>query len=223
MSIEPHGYQRWRDVCFLHWEVDELALQQVLPKELSVDTFQGRAFIGIVPFRMEGVRLRMLPPIPTANRFPELNVRTYVRYKGQSGVWFFSLDAYSGLAVAGGRALFGLPYYYAKMSCRNEGEWVRYESERRPKGADFRGRYRGTGPAERNALETWLTERYKLFAEKRGRWFEADVEHEPWPLQVGEAEFEHSGLAPFALPDTEPLVHYASGVDVVIGSPRVVG
>lgn len=223
MSVNPHGYQRWRDVCFLHWAVDAVELKKLLPDALGVDTFQGQAYLGLVPFRMEGVRLRGLPRIPTAHAFPELNVRTYVEYQGRTGVWFFSLDASSALAVAGGRALFGLPYYYARMSCAPEGEWIRYRSDRRPKGANFEGRYRGTGPAERTELELWLTERYRLFAQKRGRWFEAEVEHEPWPLQNGEAEFEHSGLSPITLPATEPLIHYATGVDVVIGSPRVVG
>jgi hypothetical protein len=217
--------QKWREVLFLHWPVDADALRPLIPRELAIDTFDGDAWLGIVPFRMEGIRLRYLPPMPGAHAFPELNVRTYVTHEGRAGVWFFSLDAASAIAVAVARAWFGLPYFYAKMSCKQrDGETI-YSSRRRPDGAHFDGRYRPTGPfqpAEPGTLEHFLVERYCLFANKRNRLFIGEIEHEPWPLQTAEAEFEQKGLAPVALPDREPLRHYAAGVDVDIFSPRTV-
>jgi len=217
--------QRWRDVLFLHWPVDAAALRPLVPARLAIDTYEGRAWLGIVPFRMEGIRLRYLPPLPGTHAFPELNVRTYVTHEGTSGVYFFSLDAQSVLAVAAARAWFGLPYFYARMSCRRVGDEVTYRAERRPRGARFEGRYRPAGPAAPAAagtLEHWLVERYHLFVEKRHRLLRGDVEHAPWPIQPAEAEFTHEGLAPVALPDVEPLRLYAAGVDVDIRSPRTV-
>jgi uncharacterized protein YqjF (DUF2071 family) len=210
---------------FLHWPVDASALRKVVPEPLEIDTFEGQAWLAIVPFRMEGVRLRGLPPIPTANAFPELNVRTYVRFEGKPGVWFFSLDAASGLAVAAARAWFGLPYFYARMQCRQSGESIEYRCERRPKGAHFSGNYRANGPvhaADEGSLEHWLVERYRLFATKRRRLFTAEIAHTPWPLQPAHAVFKHDGLAPITLPDTPPLSHFVAGVDVVMGSPLAV-
>ncbi|MHC4939500.1 MAG: YqjF family protein [Planctomycetota bacterium] len=217
--------QRWREVLFLHWPVDAAALRALIPEPLAIDTFRGQAWLGIVPFRMEGVRIRLLPPFPGTHAFPELNVRTYVTHQGKSGVWFFSLDAQSSLAVAAARAWFGLPYYYARMRCNRVGDEVTYKSERRPAGARFEGRYRPVGeaaPAEPGTLEHWLVERYCLFATKRGRIFIGEIEHPPWPLQRATAEFTHEGLAPVALPEAEPRCHYASGVDVDVWSPRPV-
>lgn len=212
-------------MLFLHWPVDIAALRKVVPAPLEIDTFEGQAWLAIVPFRMEGVRVRGLPRIPTAHAFPELNVRTYVRFDNKPGVWFFSLDAASALAVAAARAWFGLPYYYARMRCQSSGESIEYRCDRRPNGAHFTGRYRADGPiytAAEGTLEHWLVERYRLFAMKRARLFTAEIAHPPWPLQPAVAEFEHSGLAPIALPDTAPLRHYIQGVDVVMGSPIAV-
>ena len=217
--------QRWREVLFLHWPVDASALRPLIPRALEVDTFEGTAWLGIVPFRMEGVRLRGLPPVPGAHAFPELNVRTYVRHEGRAGVWFFSLDAASVLAVAAARAWFGLPYFYARMSSERSGDEIRYRSQRRPGGARFDGRYRPVGasaPAREGTHEHWLVERYCLFAQKRNRVFIGEIEHPPWPLQAAEAKFEQEGLAPVAIPPIEPLRHYAAGVDVAAWSPRAI-
>jgi len=218
-------FQKWRDVLFLHWPVDAPALRPLVPARLEIDTHAGQAWLGIVPFRMEGIRLRWLPPLPGTHAFPELNVRTYVTHRGEPGVWFFSLDAASAIAVAVARAWFGLPYYYARMSCRRDGDAVAYRAERRPEGARFYGRYRPDGPvrpAKEGSLEHWLVERYRLYAEKRGRLLAGEVEHPPWPLQEATAEFTQEGLSPVALPDAPPLRHYAAGLDVGIFSPRTV-
>ncbi len=178
----------WQDLLFLHWPVEAALLQGHLPAGVEIDTFDRRAWVGVVPFRMAGTRFRWLPPLPTAATFPELNVRTYVRAAGRPGVWFFSLDAASRLAVAGARAGFGLPYFHARMRCERDAEEVRYASERvdaRAPAANFRAMWSTSGPmapATPGTLEHFLVERYCLFAQRRGRLVCGDIAHAPWQL-----------------------------------------
>ncbi len=133
----------WHDLLFAHWPVDPAAVRELVPRQLELDLFDGRAWIGVVPFRMSGVRLRRLPPMPGMAAFPEVNVRTYVRAGGRAGVSFFSLDAASWLACCLAHGWYRLPYFHARMSVRNEDDSVRYESVRRegPRPAEFRARY----------------------------------------------------------------------------------
>lgn len=217
-------FMRWCDLAFLHWPVPGESLRAQLPSGLELDTYEGRAWIGIVPFRMEGVHHRWMPPIPTAAAFPELNVRTYVRGGGRAGVWFFSLDAASRLAVRGARLGFNLPYFDAEMTLRQSGGAVEYRSSRIHRGApgaEFRARYRPAGAvhhAQPGTLEHWLTERYCLFGQSRsGRVYSVDVHHAPWPLQQAEALVERNTMARASgipLPAAAPLVHFASALDV---------
>jgi uncharacterized protein len=125
----------WHELAFLHWPVSPHALRAVLPKTLTLDMFDGVAWLGVVPFWMSGVRPRLTPPLPGLATFAELNVRTYVVAGDKPGVWFFSLDAASRIAVRGARTLFHLPYFDARMSVSQEGGAVRYRSERTHRGA----------------------------------------------------------------------------------------
>src|SRR5215213_8448293 len=109
---------RWRDLLFMHWRVPEEVLRPLIPQALRLDSCDGSAWLGVVPFRMESVRPRFLPAVPWLSGFPELNLRTYVTHENKPGLWFFSLDAYNPVAVRLARATFGLPYFDAKMSCR---------------------------------------------------------------------------------------------------------
>jgi uncharacterized protein YqjF (DUF2071 family) len=222
--------QRWEDLLFAHWPCDAAALASLLPDGLELDTFDGRAWVGVVPFRMSGVRLRWMPPIPGTSAFPELNARTYVRRGSHRGVWFFSLDAASALAVSAARRWFFLPYFRAEMLVSPDGDAVRYSSTRTdPRGPDatFDASYRPTGPVERAApgsLAHWLTERYCLFAaDQRGRLYRGDIHHAPWPLQPAEADISHNTVAEaagLALDPTQPLLHFARALDVRIWSLR---
>jgi len=128
--VRAFMHQRWHDLLFAHWPVPAPAIASRLPAGLELDTFEGRAWLGVVPFRMSGVRLAGLPPLPGAGAFPELNLRTYVRRGDVRGVWFFSLDAASRLAVEAARLGFGLPYFHARMSTRPDGDGIVYSSER---------------------------------------------------------------------------------------------
>ncbi len=221
-------FQRWHDLLFAHWPLAPERLAPLLPAGLALDTFEGRAWLGVVPFRMSDVRLRGLPRVPGAAAFPELNVRTYVRAEGVGGVWFFSLDASSALAVRGARAWFALPYFRACMRCETDGEAVRYASRRTHRGAApaaLEGTYAPAGRPERAApgsLAHWLTERYCLFARRGRALVRADIHHPPWPLQPATARLATNTMAePLGLALAgEPLLHFARRLDVCVWRPR---
>jgi uncharacterized protein len=209
--------QSWVDLAFLHWRVDADELARLIGPSLELDTYEGQAWLGIVPFLLTDLRLRGLPPLPRVSRFPELNVRTYVVRDGKPGIWFFTLDAASAVAVEGGKLLYKLPYQRARMRCERIGDYVHYESAR-PGGA-FSGRYRGAGDlfhAEPDTLEAWLTERYCLYTEDGGRAYRADIHHPRWDLQRGEAVVDLNTLSPLPLPDEEPHVLFSPRQDVVV-------
>jgi hypothetical protein len=223
--------QCWHDLLFAHWPVDISALRKAIPSALAIDTYQGQAWLGVVPFRMSGVRLRGTPAVPWLSAFPELNVRTYVVAEGKPGVWFFSLDAGNRIAVAIARKWFHLPYFRARMACRERDGWIQYRSMRSHRGAPcgvFRGRYRAVGSiflAERGSLEHFLTERYCLYAASGdGQILRGEIHHGPWPLQTAEAELtsntmpEASGI--YLPPVTKPLLHFAKRQDVVVWQPQ---
>lgn len=219
---------RWLDLAFLHWPVAESVLRPHVPAALELDVFRDTAWVGITPFRMTNVRPVFTPAIPTANDFPELNVRTYVRHGSRSGVYFFSLDAGSWLAVEAARLATGLPYFHATMSESWIGNDVLYESKRSTPGAkpaEFRARFRPTGGvflSEPNSLEYWLTERYSLFVSHVRRLLRLDIEHERWPLQPASADIERNTMAQAAgiqLPDEKPNVCFCRQLDVVAHWP----
>ncbi len=222
--------QRWHDLLFAHWRVPEVLLRPLLPAGLDLDTFDGSAWLGVVPFRMSGIRPRALPPLPALSAFAELNVRTYVTLNGKSGVWFFSLDATNPLAVRFARRAFHLPYMDAEMACEADGEDLRYRSRRIHPGeprAEFIGRYGPAGPAFQavpGTLEHWLTERYCLYAaDQRGRLLRAEIHHRPWPLQPAWAEVELNTMAEplgFGLGEAPASLFFARDLEVVVWWPK---
>lgn len=221
--------QAWHDLLFAHWPIDPDLVRATLPRGLELDTFDGRAWIGVVPFRMSGIRARGTPTLPWISAFPELNLRTYVKRDGRCGVWFYSLDAARLLAVKVARAWFHLPYFHARMSSRSDGKAIEYASERRHRGAppaSFRGRYEPTGPialARAGSLEHWLTERYCLFScDPRGVVRRGDIHHVPWPLQPATARIDACSLPKahgFDLPDVAPHLLFVRRIDVCVWSP----
>lgn len=220
--------QTWADLLFLHWPVDSAQIAPLLPEGLSLDTYGGIAYVGLVPFTMRGVRPVWSPPVHGLSDFHEVNVRTYVHYEGgEPGVWFFSLDAANSVAVRIARGLWHLPYHFARMGLRKgEGGAIAYSSERLwpgPVPADCRLRYTpdATPPrsAEPGTLEFFLAERYILYSRTRGRLFRGRVHHAPYPLQGARLhDLDDSLIAAAGIrvdtPGAPPLVHYASGVDV---------
>ncbi len=228
----PVMRQIWRHLGFLHWPVDAAAVARLLPPGLELDTFDGVAYLGLVPFTIPLSRTPRLG-FPIAPAFHEVNLRTYVHRGGRDpGVWFFSLDAGSRLAVAGARAAYHLPYFAARMSLQaTEGAAIAYRSRRRGGGAaaELASRYAPTGPAAPAApgtREFFLAERYLLYAWTGRRLSSARVHHLPYPLQpavasdVRETLTSAAGLPPTIGPPA--LVHYAREVDVRIFRPRPV-
>jgi uncharacterized protein len=192
---------RWRDLLFAHWVADPAILRKWIPQGLELDLFEGRAYAGVVPFRMEQVAPRRIPPMPGLHAFPELNLRTYVKTGGKPGVWFFSLDAGQKFAVRVARRFFHLPYFDAKFDVRNVASSVEYSAVRTHRDAPpaaFAAHYRPIGPVSRSApgtLDAWLTDRYCLYsADSDGHLYRGEIDHNPWPLQPAEADIRLNSL-----------------------------
>lgn len=222
--------QQWHHLLFAHWPLPPETLRPLVPEVLPLDTFDGRAWVGVVPFRMRGVRPRLLPPVPWLSSFPELNVRTYVTLDGKPGVYFLSLDAGNPVAVALARAFFHLPYYRAAMRCERQKQGFAYTSRRRHAGAPpaaLQASYRPTGPvfhATPGTLDHWLTERYCFYAPtSNGRVYRCEITHAPWPLQPAELALTSNTMAAssgIALPDVSPLLHFAARQDILAWWPE---
>ena len=217
-------FMKWQDLLFAHWRIPVDELRRLVPAPFEVETFDGSGWLAVVPFRMARVHPRLLPPVSVVSDFPEINVRTYVTYRGRPGVWFFSLDADDRAAVMLGRHAFRLPYVRAEMSVeeRTDG-WFDYRSRRidgdAPK-ASLRGRYRPRPdlPAPDDELTRWLTRRDGLWSlDRRGRPLWTGIRHPVWPLQAAEAELEDVSLvAADGLAIEGPPVHlaFSRSVDV---------
>jgi uncharacterized protein len=214
--------QTWHNLLFAHWPVPVAAMRPLVPAQLTLDTFDGQCWAGVIPFHMSGIRGRGLPAVPGLSRFPELNVRTYVTYGGKAGVYFFSLDAGSLPAVWAARKFYHLPYFHAAMSSKKVGGNIRYVSRRFRGAAEFRGQYRAVAEPcvrEKGSIENWLTERYCLYTVRDGRVYRGDIHHAPWPLQDAEAEFEANTVAAacgIALPAAPALLQFALRLEVLI-------
>ena len=223
--------QRWNDLLFAHWPVPPSVMDGVLPEGLQADTHQGSAWLGVVPFWLDRIKLRGLPSIPGTQSFPDLNVRTYVRDRetGTAGLYFFSLDANSLLAVAAARIFFHLPYHWAEMRFdkRSEREFSFYSRRRfSKKPVVFTARYRGLGPttkladARSGSLEYFLMERSCLFTcNREGQPVKSNLHHVPWPLEEAEAEIDRNDLAEsigIKLPNQEPILHYSRRLGIYI-------
>jgi hypothetical protein len=229
------GTQRWRDLLFLHWEVDPAALRALVPAALELDLFDGRAFVGVVPFLMRGIRPSWWPG--PAFDFYETNLRTYVQRGGdEPGVYFFSLEASSWLAVQAARTGWGLPYHHAKMTgADNEGrvapgDELAYHSVRHDGAVSFSARCRvgeALAPPALGGLEHFLLERYYLYNVRGGRLHRGQVHHAPYPAHSATVLQSHDELVGAAgLPAVggrcPDHAHYSPGVDVEVFSVRPV-
>ncbi|HUQ19741.1 MAG TPA: DUF2071 domain-containing protein [Gemmatimonadaceae bacterium] len=222
--------QRWNNLLFAHWPVKTDTLRSLVPKSLMLDTHEGTTWVTITPFYLSHLRPRGIPAFPAVSEFPELNVRTYVTLEGKPGVYFFSLDAGSILAVEGARALFHLPYYRANMSVTKTADGgIDYRSRRSHAGApsaEFTGRYHPAGNVEiasPGSLDHFLSERYCLYAvDSRSTVYRCEIHHRPWPLQPAEAEVTLNTMASAAgitLPQQSPHLTFARQLDVVVWAP----
>jgi len=221
----PVGRQNWRDLLFVHQPVPVELLRRLVPRPLAIDTFEGQGWATLIPFAIHNSRPAGAPSA-LGMSFLETNLRTYVRSPaGEPGIFFFSLEASSWLAVAGARAAYALPYFPARMACRKTGATFQYSSVRRlgGAGADLAVTWTvgpDTGPAPPGTLDHFLVERYVLFAHRRRRILRARVRHQPYPLcavavsSLRESLFAQAGLPTLQHPP--PLAHFSPGVDVGI-------
>jgi uncharacterized protein len=216
-------HQEWHDLLFLHWEMEAQLLASTLPQGLHLDTFEGRAFLGVVPFYMKNVRPRFCPAVGPISNFLEMNLRTYVHDdQGRPGVWFYSLDANQGLAVGLARRLFHLPYQHSKMQAsKDQHGWIDYRNHRSWTQVRSRFLYRGLGEpsaSEPGTLDFFLAERYLLFTQIKGAIWSGQVSHTPYPLQSAEVEVFDDNiflLNGFRSTDRPPdYAHFSPGVKV---------
>jgi hypothetical protein len=224
--------QKWRDLLFAHWAVapEVMRGRRLIPAKLELDTFQGHAWIGIVPFTMSGVRMRGTPALPWFSTFSELNVRTYVTAGEKPGVWFFSLDAANVVAVEIARRWFHLPYFHARMNSRATSQGTEYFSrrdDRRGGSEALQATYSAAGPcfaAVPGTLEYFLTERYCLYAQRRGgELLRGEIHHAPWKLQGACASFDVNTMTEkLGIPILGPpaTLHFSKLQEMVAWAPQ---
>lgn len=223
----PLMFQSWRWLTFLHWRYEAEIIQRVLPGRITLDTFDGSAWVGLTPFLLANLRPPWAPALPWISRFPETNVRTYVRGPdGERGVWFFTLEANQLAAVVGARLTYHLPYRWARMSISRHASNVAYHSLRRGSfGKGFTDIVIAPGdPFNAGDLDNFLTARYRLYAVRRERIGFAQIDHAPWTLRRGrvvrldQSLIENSGVP---RPAGDPAaVHFSENLDVRIGPFR---
>lgn len=233
-EVCPHNIDRtpmrmkWEELTMLHWRYPAEEVQALLPDGLTIETFDGSAWVGLVPFQMR-VDVPFMPALPRILHFPETNVRTYVTGKsGEPGVYFFSLEASALVSVVTARLSYQVPYFWADMSIERDGDRIRYESTRywpKPKGArslvevEIGNRF---APGEASELDRFLTARWALYGDL-GPWITyATMFHEPWPLHhavVSTWDDELVAAAGLSTPTADPLVHYSPVVNVRCGWP----
>ena len=229
--------QRWNDLLFAHWPIPTVLMERLLPDWLDVDSFQGSAWLGAVPFWLDRIKIRGIPPLPGLRNFPDLNFRTYVRdrFTRTPGIYCFSVDSSNLFAVAAAHAIYHLPYRLAEMHLerRSEREFAFYSRRRFARPAViFKARYRGLGPTHRSAeilpgsLEHYFSERNCVFSTNRaGEPIRANLHHVPWPLEEAEAEIERNDLASavgIELPNMNPVLHYSRRLAVYVWPAELV-
>jgi uncharacterized protein len=224
----PVMRQRWERLTFLHWPFEPAVVQALLPPGLHADTWDGAAWVGLVPFFM-----RVATPgghrVPWVSNFCETNVRSYVRDDaGRTGIWFLSLDAARLGAVVTARVTYRLPYFWSSMRLDRRGPDIAYRCQRRWPGPRAASRVRVTvgepfSPDELTERDHFLTARWMLFSVAGGGHSFARACHRPWPLyraRVGRVDDGLVTAAGLPAPQGEPLVHYSPGADVAIGRPE---
>ena len=224
----PLMEHHWGKLLFMHWPIDPERLRSLVPPQLTIDTFDGEAWIGVTPFTMWDVRLSFTPPVPYLSDFHELNVRTYVLYRGVPGVWFFSLNTNSSMTVFGARTFYFLPYFNADIDLRREADTIHYRLRRtdaeRPAAFDASWEIGKELPeAEPGTLEFFLTERYCLYSASGESIYRARIHHRPWPLrQAALLSYESDIAESDYLPKLKgkPLVHYAESLAVDVWPPE---
>lgn len=206
-------YQEWNTPIFLHWAVDAKELERLLPQELELDVHENKAWISLVPFQIK-IKPRFLPSFPLLSSFDEVNLRTYVKYRGKSGVYFLNIEAGKRVSAWLARKLSGLPYIYASM--KHEKEFFTSENNRQKNRIKLNYQINEliTNPSK---TDLWLSERYALFTVKNNKVTTYDVHHMPWKLHRLSLREIHVDYPAYKhlMQGAPSLTHYAHGVQVL--------
>jgi uncharacterized protein len=216
--------QGWHEISFFHWSYDPASIQSRLPRGLTVDTFDGKAWVSLTPFRLTNLRPPLAPRL-LGQTFPETNLRTYVQGPQGPGIWFFSLDAARLNAVVGARLTYGLPYYWSTMQVQSDEQSAMYYCNRSGRARTRIRIIKRDRINERSALDRFLTERYRLYSTLRSWLVTAQVAHPPWSLHRLEVvEFDESLRRAKSLQESSNdfVHHYSPGVDTRIGAPHLI-
>jgi uncharacterized protein YqjF (DUF2071 family) len=216
-------HQSWDKLLFMHWEIPVSVLRPLIPDLLTIDTFEGKAWIAVTPLTIWDLRPSFIPALPFISELHELNVRTYVHFNGVPGVWFFSLDANNFLAVAGARLFFRLPYYHSIIDLEQTENNVTFNSERAESDAKFEASWtvgNASRPAEPGTLEFFLLERYCLYTCDEKYVYRCRIHHQPWPLQKTQQLWKYRSTmieaAGMPEPTSDPLLHCGGPVHVEV-------
>lgn len=215
--------QSWRNLLFLHWPVPLEKLRPHIPSSLQIDTFHGSAWLGLILFVIEGIYPLGISKFSLTPKFPEINVRTYVKYNEKPGIYFMSIDVENWASLKIAKNWYHLPYHSAKISFGKQGQTFYCHSIRKENGntpVSFKGQY---GPIsevyypKEGTLDHWFTERYCLYSSNNGvNIYCGEIHHRPWPLQKAEIEVDKNTLFTsyqFDLSEIKPLAHFSTGVD----------
>lgn len=216
--------QKWRNVSFIHWPVSQKALRAIIPQSLEIDTYHHQAWIGIVIFEMESIHIRGMSSFSLTPSFPEINIRTYVSHKGIPGIYMIDIDVDNWMTAKAAKTLFRMPYHMANISIEKSTNAFHYESSRliNPaiKGEGFITPISDIYVSDKDSLDYWLMERYRLYHVKNGKVYKADIHHQAWELQKAEAKIhKNTQLSSLKLGINEhvPVVsHFSVGVDPVL-------
>jgi len=208
--------QEWHDVLFLHWPVTPELVREHIPAELELDLYNDMAWIGLVFFRVKGNRPRFIPPVPGMSSYLELNIRTYVTYKGRAGVHFFNLDANHPLIVKMTTLRDFLPYRFAEISLKRRKNTFILHS-RHTHAEEFPETFVTSfepipEPIYRGYFERWLTERYHMWTKPENQLFRIDITHSPWELNKVKGTVYENTMASFIknnFKERRPIAHYS--------------
>lgn len=213
--------QVWKQLLFCHWPVPADLLKEYIPPQLELDVFDGQAWLGIIPFQVEDMRLRGLPQLPYLSTYLELNVRTYVTYKGTPGIYFFNLDANKWMDVLGARIFAFLPYRKASMKMEVKGQHTCFQSNYNQNELLDIVYHPVSEPIlpSKSSLEFWLFERYCFYTPMGKSIFRGDIHHDRWRVRKAEAEVRKNTIVPF-IPETykerPPLLHFSDKKQVFV-------
>jgi len=214
-------YQEWNNALFLHWKIPTKELMKLIPKEISVDTFNGESWISLVAFKMERIRPRNLPSVSMISDFYEINIRTYVTKDDKPGVYFLSIEAEKEISCFIAKLLSGLPYTKTSMQFQSNGNSPMYYSINTNKGFQLKANFTiGESIRDKSVLDNWLTERYCLYLEKDQKVFRYETHHKPWDLNVVKISKLKTNyrIGNISLNEKPALTHFSTGVKVVAWS-----